>query len=101
MKVDILGEPRKLQKLSSMAKGYRAALSGMFFYNTAPIGTLLRDSWTWTPEHQLLDSGPDNWKLYEKGFSAITLLREGVKNCISGQPKLLPSTHRPDGASLR
>jgi hypothetical protein len=101
VKVDILGEPRKLQKLSSMAKGYRAAISGMFFYNTAPIGTLLRDGWTWTTEHpNYWTVDLDNWKLYEKGFSAITLLREGVKNCISGQPKLLPSTHRPDSASL-
>ncbi|HHV41966.1 MAG TPA: hypothetical protein GXX72_03860 [Clostridiaceae bacterium] len=101
IKVDILGEPRKLQKLSSMAKGYRAAISGMFFYNTAPIGTLLRDGWTWTTEHpNYWTVDLDNWKLYEKGFSAITLLREGVKNCISGQPKLLPSTHRPDSASL-
>jgi len=100
-KVDILGEPRKLQRLSSMAGGHIAAISGGFFYNTAPIGTVLKDGWTWTLEHKNYATVDlDNWVLYANGHPAIELLRGGVKNCISGQPQLLPVTHRPDSAGL-
>ena len=101
VKVDILGEPRKLQRLSSMAGGYIAAISGGFFYNTAPIGTVLRDGWTWTLEHKNYATVDlDNWEMYANGHPAIDLLRRGVKNCISSQPQLLPVTHRPDSTSL-
>jgi hypothetical protein len=99
--VRILGEPRKLQTLSAMARGYDAAVSGMFFYNTAPIGTLLREGWTWTTEHPAYCTVDlDRWQLYPKGTPAMDLLKSGVQNCISGQPELLPHTSRPDSASL-
>ena len=101
IKVDILGEPRRLQRLSAMSAGYVAAISGMFFYNTAPIGTLLRDGWTWTTEHPAYCTVDlDSWQLHPKGYPAIDLLRAGVQNCISGQPELLPVTRTPDSSGL-